>query len=172
MTAYPRIAGLIVMLALVANASAGHSRSAADKVALTGCVVRAEDGDGYLLINAPREAASGSAEPRVAAPTTMGTTGVFTNLFYWLDNDDDLRPHVGHHVEIQGELKGDLKDGEIKIERKQEWTEIEVESDGRDMKARVPNTSVIAGPHPDRTLSVLVRRVDVDKVRMLAATCR
>ena len=101
-----------------------------------------------------------------------GTTGVFTNIFYWLDKDDDLVPHVGHQVKIEGDLKGELRDGQIKIDRKDQWTEIEVESDGRDMKARVPNASVVAGPNADRKMAVLVRRVDVNKVRMLDATCR
>ena len=40
------------------------------------------------------------------------------------------------------------------------------------MKARVPNASIVAGANADRKMSVLVRRVDVDKVRMLDATCR
>ena len=112
---------------------------------LTGCVVRAEGGDGYLLINTPREPAATSPEPRTTAPTTLGTAGVFTNIFYWLDKDDDLMPHVGHQVEVDGDLKGELRDGQIKIDRKDQWTEIEVESDGRDMKARVPNASIVAG---------------------------
>ena len=40
------------------------------------------------------------------------------------------------------------------------------------MKAQVPNASIVAGPDPDRKVDVLVRRVDVDEVRMLSATCR
>ena len=94
------------------------------------------------------------------------------NIFYWLDKDDALMPHIGHQVEVDGDLKGDLQDGQIKIDRKDQWTEIEVESDGRDMKARVPNTSIVPGPNADRKIAVLVRRVDVNKVRMLDATCR
>ena len=135
-------------------------------------MVRADDGDGYLLINTPREPASTSPEPRTTAPTSMGTAGVVTNIFYWLDKDDALLPHIGHQVEVDGDLKGDLQDGQIKIDRKDQWTEIEVESDGRDMKARVPNTSIVPGPNADRKIAVLVRRVDVNKVRMLDAACR
>ena len=75
-------------------------------------------------------------------------------------------------MEIDGDLKGELRDGQIKIDRKDQWTEIEVESDGRDMKARVPNASVIAAPNADRKMAVMVRRVEVNKVRMLDATCR
>jgi hypothetical protein len=173
MTAKQGAAAVLTVAALVSGSlDTGAVFAAADPVKLTGCVVRAEDGDGYLLINVPREPASSSAEPRAASPTVVGTTGVFANIFYWLDNDDDLRKHIGHQVEVSGDLKGELKDGEIKIDRKDQWTEIEVESDGRDMKARVPNASVVAGANADRKVDVLVRRVDVNNVRMLDAVCR
>ena len=138
---------------------------------LTGCLVRGDgDGAGYLLVNV-------AAEPTVASssqvlPTAIGTSGTYANVFYWLDNDGDLRAHVGHQVEIEGETEGDVKDGEMKIDRKDQWTEIEIHSDGRTMKAQVPNASIVASPNPDRKMEVLVRRVDVDKVRMLSATCR
>jgi hypothetical protein len=154
-----------------ATLSVAHAR-AADPVKLSGCLVQGEGGDGYLLINAPREPVSGSAEPRTATPGTVGTTGMVANIFYWLDKDDDLAPHIGHQVEVEGDLKGRLQDGEIKIDRKAQWTEVEVKSDGREMKARVPNASVIPGPNADRKIEVLVRRIDVNKVRMLDATCR
>jgi hypothetical protein len=36
----------------------------------------------------------------------------------------------------------------------------------------VPNASVIAGRDADRKIDVLVKRVDVEKVRMLDAVCR
>ena len=171
MTANLRMAMALSVAALTCGATAiGHA--AADPVTLTGCVVRAEDGDGYLLINAPRDLATPSPAPRATAPSTLGTAGVFTHIFYWLNKDDDLLPHVGHQVEIDGDLKGELRDGQIKIDRKDQWTEIEVESDGRDMKARVPNASVIAAPNADRKMAVMVRRVEVNKVRMLDATCR
>jgi hypothetical protein len=173
MTANLRTAKVLSVAALVCGSlEIGSASLAADPVKLTGCVVRAEDGDGFLLINTPREPAATSPEPRTTAPTTVGTAGVFANVFYWLDKDDELTPHVGHLVEVDGDLKGELRDGQIKIDRKDQWTEIEVESDGRDMKARVPNASIVPGPDADRKMSVLVRRVDVNKVRMLDAACR
>ena len=103
----------------------------------------------------------------------MGTAGVVTNIFYWLDKDDDLVPHIGHQVEVEGDLKGDLQDGEIKIDRKDQWTEIEVEvrrPRHEGAGARTPRSS--PGPNADRKIAVLVRRVDVNKVRMLDAACR
>lgn len=150
----------------------GAEARADDPITLTGCLVRAERGEGYLVINAPREPAATSRDGDRATPGTVGTTGVFANIFYWLDDDKELAPHIGHQVQVEGDLKGQLKDGEIKIDRKDAWTELEVKADGREMKARVPNASVVAGPNPDRKMDVLVRRVDVDKVKMLDATCR
>jgi hypothetical protein len=145
----------------------------ADSVKLSGCLIKGEgNGAGYLLINTPMEPGATPAAGRSVTPGTLGTAAVFANVFYWLDKDDDLTPHVGHRVEIEGELKGDLKTGEIKIDRKDQWTELEVKSNGREMKARVPNASVVAAPNADRKIDVLVRRLDVDKVRMLDAVCR
>ena len=53
-------------------------------------------------------------------------------MFYWLDGDDDLKHHIGHRVEVEGDLKGDVKDGEIKTERKDNWTEVTVTWVNRD----------------------------------------
>ena len=63
--------------------------------------------------------------------TAIGTRVHIRTVFYWLGGDDDLKKHVGHRVEIEGELKGDIKEGEIKLDRKDNWTELEVKSDGR-----------------------------------------
>lgn len=142
----------------------------ADSEKITGCLVKGEGG--YLLVNPPMAASSATGTQRPAEPGNVGTAGVFANVFYWLDNDDSLKPHIGHRVEVEGEIEGDVKAGEIEIDRKDQWTEIEIESDGREMKAQVPNASVVAGPNADKKIDVLVKRVDVEKVRMLDAACR
>ena len=146
----------------------------ADKsVKLSGCLIRGEgDGDGYLLTNPPNEPALASPDRRIS-PSALGTSGDFATVFYWLDRHGDLRQHIGHRVEIQGELKGDVKDGEIEVDRKDNWTELTIKADGRTMKARVPNTSLFpaANREDDRKGHVLVRRVDVERVRMLGASC-
>ena len=46
-----------------------------------------------------------------------GTSGDYTTLFYWLDGSGDLNQHIGHRVEIAGDLKGDVKEGEITTDR-------------------------------------------------------
>src|SRR4030095_4924083 len=148
------------------------ARVTADSVKLTGCLVKGEGNGGFLLINPPMEPGATSASHAAVAPGSMGTTAMFANVFYWLEKDHDLTPHIGHRVEIEGDTKGDVKKGEMKIERKDQWTELEVKSNGKEIKARVPNTSVVAGHDNDKKFDVLVRRLDAEKVRMLDAMCR
>jgi len=145
----------------------------ADKIKLNGCLVKAEGDHGYLITNLPSEPASSTAD-RIVTTTALGTAGAFSNVFYWLRNDDDLKEHVGHRVEIEGDLKGDIKEGEIKIDRKDNWTELEVKSGGDQMKARVPNAYLFPNPagDGDRKISTLVRKVDVDHVKMVSANCQ
>lgn len=144
-----------------------------DKIKLNGCLVKAEGDEGYLITNLPSEPASSTADRNVAT-SAIGTGGTFSPVFYWLRNDDDLKAHVGHRVEIEGELKGDIKEGEIKLERKDNWTELEVKSSGDEMKAKVPTPYIFpdATRDKDRKISALVRKVDVHHVKMLSANCQ
>jgi hypothetical protein len=171
----------ILMGAVVGGALALDVRVAAaarpdDKdIKLSGCLVKGDgDGAGYLLTNTPAEPAWQRSADTSVAPSAVGTTGGFATIFYWLDGDDDLKKHVGNRVEIEGTLESDLKDGEIKVDRKDKWTEVTVKADGRTMKANVPHTSVLTAPGKDGDTKneILVRRVDVEHVRMLAATCQ
>ena len=163
--------GITTAVVLTGLITLGFAASAAaESVKLTGCLVRGE-GDGYMLINPPVEPAA-STVTRAVEPGALGTSGAYANIFYWLGDHGDLRDHVGHQVEIEGDPEGDIKAGELKVDRKAQWTEIDIRSGGRRIKAQVPNASVVAGPEPDRKMDVLVRRIDVDKIRMIAAACR
>lgn len=169
------LAGLlgVAIAALAIRADASHAVRDDKDIKLTGCLIKGEGDGGYLITNLPSEPASSSAADANVAPTAIGTAGGFSTVFYWLDGNGDLKHHVGHQVAIEGRVKGDLKDGEIKLERKDNWTELHVKSDGRSMKAQVPNTFIApaSSRDKDRTLKALVRRVDVDHVRMLDARC-
>jgi hypothetical protein len=149
-----------------------QAAGADEKIKLNGCLVKADGDDGYLITNLPSEPASSTADRNVAT-SAIGTSGAYATVFYWLRNDDDLKEHVGHRVAIEGELKGDIKEGEIKLDRKDNWTELEVKSGGDEMKARVPNAYMFPDPSrdKDRKISTLVRKVDVDHVKMLSANC-
>ena len=154
--------------------SAGSLAAAENQVKLSGCLVRGEgDGAGYLLTNAPAEPAWLNPNGGRVAPDAVGTTGGFSSVFYWLDGKGELKEHIGHRVEIEGDLKGNLKEGEIQVERKDQWTEVMVKADGRTMKYHVPHTSIVPAPDRDKTqkADLLVRRVNVEKVKMVAAGC-
>jgi hypothetical protein len=138
---------------------------------MSGCS-SAEEGAGYLLTNAPGEPSLFKADDHKVAPSAVGTAGGFATLFYWLYGNSDLDEHVGQRVEVQGDLQGDVRDGEIKTNRKDRWTEVEVKSDGRTMKARVPNASFTLADDRDKQKGgILVRRVNVDKVK-IGAGCQ
>jgi hypothetical protein len=159
------------VMTVCAAASAGDAQD--KRVKLSGCLIRGDgDGAGYLLANPPTEPMLNSPGRQVT-PSVLGTSGDYATIFYWLDGDDDLRQHVGHRVEVEGDLREDVKDGEITTERKENWTELTVKADGRTMKAQVPNTSIFPATNRDKTRKgdILVRRVDVERVRMLGATC-
>jgi hypothetical protein len=102
---------------------------------------------------------------------SVGTSGAVSSVFYWLDEHEGLDDHVGHQIEIEGELKGDLKDGEIKIDRKGDWTDVEIKSDGRSFKAKVPRSVLVIPATDAARIDVLVRKVEPRRVRMLAAVC-
>jgi len=145
--------------------------SAANNVTLSGCLVKADgDDDPYLLINAPSQPSLNQTPAADVNPTGVGTTAEFRTVFYWLKGDRELKPHVGHRVEVQGDL-ADADPGEIKIERKDRWTELTVKSHGDSLKAAVPHDSLIGGPDANQKGDVVVRRVNVEKVKMLSATC-
>ena len=166
--------GLIATAALsVAGLNTSVQAAGDEKVKLNGCLVKAEGDDDYLITNLPSEPGASTAD-RNPTTSAIGTAGAYSTVFYWLRNDDDLKKHVGHRVEIEGELKGDIKEGEIKLDRKDNWTEIEVKSDGDDMKAKVPNAYIFPDPttDKDRKISTLVRKVDVEHVKVLSASCQ
>jgi hypothetical protein len=168
----------IAVVSIVATAAAAPPNLdrafAENSIKLTGCLVRGEgDGAGYLLTNAPAEPGWVNPSEARTAPNAVGTTGGFTSVFYWLNSGRDLKSHVGQRVEIEGDLAGNLKDGEIKVDRQAKWTEVTVKADGRTMKYAVPHMSVVPNPDHDKTQrsDVLVRRVNVEKVRMIAPSC-
>ena len=166
--------GLVAALTLAVPFAATAARAFEDKdIKLSGCLVKGDEGGGYLLTNSRADAALQSSTAGNVAPSSVGTAAGFSTVFYWLQDHDDLENHVGHQVEIEGDLKGDLKQGEVKVDRKDKWTELTVRADGKTMKARVPHTSVVAAPKNggDRKGDILFRRVDVGRIRMLGASC-
>jgi hypothetical protein len=138
-------------------------------IRLIGCLVKGDDG--YLLTNLPSEPSTVSPVGASIIPGAVGTTGAYSTIFYWLEDNDDLKHHIGHRVEVVGNLKGDPKNAEIRLRRYYDWTEMKVKSDGHSMKVLVP--AVLPAPYVDidTKVSAVMRKVDVDYVFMLAVGC-
>ena len=75
-------------------------------------------------------------------------------------------------VTIVGELDDDVEKGEIEIDHKDHFTEIEFEWDGKDVKARVPTAWLGPETHAkDSEFDIVIRRVDVEKVNVVSPSC-
>jgi hypothetical protein len=153
-----------------------------EKVTVVGCAVKGDsDGDGFLLANAVERTTRMTSEPGATGSTVTTETTTEarpSRTLYWLDDDDHkVEPHMGHQVEIVGELEGDIETGEVKVEREDDAVKIEIDADGRKATVRLVDVpSAIAtsgsGDVDDEELKYLVRKLDVKSVRMLAATCQ
>jgi hypothetical protein len=149
-----------------------------DQIVITGCVIKSDPrlsgprsilfwsrGDVYL------DPVSADIKPSEHAARPIGTSGKGGPIVYWIDDDDDFSRHANKRVEIVGELS-EIEDGEIEIEPKGALTEIEFEWDGDDVTARVPSAWLSPfTPAREASFDVAVRRVDVEKVTVLAQTC-
>ena len=139
-------------------------------IRLVGCLVKGDDG--YLLTNLPSESSTGSLAAANTIPGAVGTSGVYSTIIYWLDDNSELKHHVGHRVEVVGSLKGDPKNAKIRLRRYYAWTEMKVKAGGHTLQALVP--TVVPAPivDTDNEVSAVVRRVDVDHVFMLSVGCQ
>jgi hypothetical protein len=154
---------------LVAIASAGLTAAADPEITVTGCIIRGDDG-GFLVADL------GARSSTSAPAATIGTTGEAARVLYLLKNDDDWKEHAGKRVELTGEVEGDVEEGKIEVERKDEGVEVEIESDGKKVKAMLPHwTSGIVSDKPVTGKEVetkyLVHKIDVKNVKALG-DCR
>ena len=172
-----------VSAAQQAGAPAAASPAASDdKVTLTGCVVKGDEG--FLLTDAV--AASTTSTTTVAptptgvtATTTTTTTPGKTTMLYWLDGNDELNAHSGHRVEVTGEVKGDVEAAEIKMERENNAVKITAKSGDRKVSAMLPEVPAAVGTagavgDKDKKVEIAygVRKLDVKSVKMIAENCR
>ena len=138
-------------------------------VRLIGCLVKGDDG--YLLTNLPSASSTGSPVAASAIPGAVGTAGVYSTVVYWLEGNDDLKHHIGHRVEVVGNIKGDPKNADIRFQRYLTWTQMEVKAGGHTLKTLVPSVVPASYVGLDTNVSAVVRKVDVDHVFMLSVGC-
>jgi hypothetical protein len=182
LTSICAVCALALGTAAVGAAPAAVAAPDDKKVTVTGCAVKGDgDGDGFLLANTVEQTTRTTTSPGTTGATVSSTTSTqmgASRVLYWLDDDDDVvDAHMGHKVEITGELEGDVEDGKIEIERENGTVELEIDADGRKATVRltdVPSAVGTAGSVDDdeKELKYQVRKLDVKSVRMIAATCQ
>lgn len=175
------VAALAAVVAAPVAAQQARSGDKDDQIVITGCVMKSGDhntsgprsmvvwsrGDVYL------ESAIMQSKLSETGGLPVGTAGIHDMVFYWIDDENDLKAHAGHQVEIVGELSGELKKGEFEIEQGNPFTEMKLKVKGREAKVQVP--AVWLGPATagkDAEFDILVRTVDVEKVNMLGNCSR
>ena len=144
-------------------------------VTITGCVVKGDGG--YVLTNvaeATTEAALAGGLPDTPQPPGTVMPG---RVLYWVDNDD-LEKHAGQKVEVRGELEREITTGKVSAEREGGLVELEFKVDGeKKVTVRVPNVPAAVGTSgavgdKERDFPYIVRKIDVDKVKMIMSTCQ
>ena len=171
------IAGLLAAAVGASTAAAQHAvHIDGDKITVRGCVSGAT-----AELRMPFETLLWSRGGMLTAGTDIASAAVTADsrdlgsrVLYWID-DDDLAEHAGKMVEIKGDL-GELKTGEIEIDRDGDFTEIKLELDGdeheiRDPSAWLERSSVARASRDasDREIEIATRKVDVDEVNVLGS---
>lgn len=173
----PRFVVSALLVATVAVASLAAQQAVVaiddDDITIRGCVRRVEllapAAAGILVWSRSDIMLAGVTATSVGAPSPIGTSGIAGRVFYWLEDDEDLSRHVGQLVEIEGDLE-DFEIGEVEIEREGDFTEIELDLEGKKEKARVPTSWLRGiGSGRDQEFEIAARRIDVDEVRVLSA---
>jgi hypothetical protein len=178
------IAGVMVAAALASGAGTTPllAGGAQEKVTLTGCAVRGNgDGDGFLLANATEQVTRTTTTPDATGSTVNSTTTREmkpARILYWLDDDDDVvEKFMGQLVEVTGEVEGDVKRGEVEVERENGMIELEIKADGRKANVKLPDVPSAVGTSgsvKDREIELpyTVRKLDVKSAKSIAGSCQ
>jgi hypothetical protein len=158
----PWIAGTSLSIATLAAAQQPAVVVDGDDITIRGCVSRVSPGSS---IGAPMMVWT-RGDIMLSNATAPG--GKLTDrVFYWLEDDEDLAKHVGQLIEVKGDL-GDFKKGEVEIDRKGDFTEIELKLGDKEEKARVP-TAWLGVARSEGEFDIVARKIDVDEVKVLGA---
>jgi hypothetical protein len=178
------IGGAVMAAVLLAGTGTAEVKAAdgQEKVTLTGCAVQGNgDGDGFLLANSVEQTTRTTTTPTAAGSTVSSTTTSemkSARILYWLDDDDDeVAKLMGQLIEVTGEVEGDVKRGEIEVERESGMIELEIKADGRKANVKladVPSAIGTSGSVRDREVELpyVVRKLDVKSAKSLAPSCR
>ena len=169
----------VTALALACSVvNTAEAAAADDKITITGCVVPAPPAG---VITAPSFlvwSESGvmmtDVVARLERDAPIGTSGFGFPTLLWIDDEDDVAKYAGRYVEVRGEVSRELETGEIEVDDKDNFVEIEFEWEGDDVKARMPKHLFAGRDVDDVNFDVVVRRIDVEDVRVITGgpACR
>lgn len=150
------------------------------KVVLTGCVITDKE-HSFVLTQVEELSGPASTTTSTATPAAMSgmKDGGPNEVIYWLSEDSIklMRGHLGHKVEVAGVIT-DVSMGTVRTKqepgKKGPDNKVEVEARGKESTVETDKPVGSGAPalvKSDQTQSLPVRRVKVDTVRMIAATC-
>lgn len=153
-----------------ASQPATQAASSGSTIMLQGCVKPGVDA-GTVIMTDVTEMATGG---RSALPAEAHGRKVI----FWLDDDAQLKPHVGHMVEVSG-TPGAIEKSEVELKaghQSQGGLVVEFEGPGKDVKAsnadvgQALGTSGRTEPNKDDVKTFLLR-VKVNSVKPSAGAC-
>jgi len=173
------LCSLVLGAAATAGAADTHTGVEGSMVTLTGCVM-ASDSDSFVLTHVQKAGETvANSTGQVLGASGMEPSG--NEVIYWLSKDSikKMRGHVGHRVEVMGKIT-DVSTGTVQVKQEPGKSgpdnKVEVDARGKDASGKTdrpvePGPSPRMGTKVEEKRTLPVHRVDVDTVRMIAATC-
>jgi hypothetical protein len=126
-------------------------------ITLSGCVAAGTAANTFMLTNVMRS----DTAPAMAKAPDVG--------IYWLDSPEKLKGHVGHQVEVMGNLASDTDKATVKAK----GGKVEVNSERGTKKVTVPDGTPAAAAVAAVGASgkQVNYKVKVDSVKMVSSTC-
>ena len=140
-----------------------HGPTKGSTVMLTSCVEKAQDGDGdkFVLTHVADVPAQGATHGRVV---------------YWIDRTDQIKPHVGHQIRLQGTVT-DIDKAEMEVKLGPDGKGgafVEIEGHGTQVKTTPSSAGVSAAGQTirERDIPTTVVKLKIDKLEMVADSCK
>jgi len=171
------LTGGLVLAAGLAGAGADDPSVKGAAVTISGCVIT--DKENSFVLTHVQELAGPRSTVTPAVLGAKGMEGGGPEVIYWLSQDSVklMRGHVNHKVEVTGTIT-DLSTGSVRVRqdpgREGRDNKVEVAARGKEATGKTEQP-VTDGPQPAtktvETKVLPVRRVKVETVKMIAATC-
>jgi hypothetical protein len=155
---------LMIGVCVAMLSSAGALLAAQDRspVTITGCVLKGNARDTFVLTNV-REIAQPSARPTDAPEETV------PSVIYWLSSTKGLKDHVGHRVEVTGTVSQQFDQGKVKIDANAGT--VEVSSGLKKAEAKTDTPVGTSGTLTKIEVQKPTQTLHVQTLRMIASSC-